>query len=189
MILNFNEKVTVNDILNNDLIVANITKEEVRNKRFKNINGVINKFKQCGKKARSKLIILFGYDDVAEDIYEIGEIREWMAELIKTHPYLFYYVDYNTQNLQILTACIADVTMIKEGRSLTTEEIIANQLQGKTIPNVVMRITLKPETCKLLFDEIIRYGQKVKDSDQNIKEILDNIPSLVRGYLSLLEKG
>jgi|LSQX01.2.fsa_nt_gb hypothetical protein len=175
MVFDFTEQVTELDILSCEYIAVDISKEEVINKDYTHIDRVLKIFKKCKKHGRSKLIILFAFDDVPEEIYEIREIREWVSGLLKRHPYLFYFISGEMQNFQMLIACLADLKIIKRA-SLTSSEILKMLLIGQKLPDIYIQLNLKPQLYRKITASIIKYGRKIGDSERNISKVLMNLP-------------
>jgi hypothetical protein len=70
----------------------------------------VDSLERAGRKARGSLALTFdGYDDTPEEIYEIPEIRRWVAGLLKRKPHLPYFLTFEKQNVLFILACCSDV--------------------------------------------------------------------------------
>lgn len=74
---------------------------------------------------RSLSIVFRGFDDVAEELWEMPKVREWAHKLINTVPHLFYYTDNDAseteQNIILCTnkfQYIVEADRMGEGRHL-----------------------------------------------------------------------
>ena len=146
------------EILNADLIVYSIGKEELIQKGYANFERILETLQKAGKDAREKLMITFdGYDNDDREIYLIPEVREFVKYFYDKCNYLFYFITHEAQNRGIIFACINDVKSYKEkGKNEVTLEIVFNEaIITKTI------------------NAILRYGESQDDLDETIK-LLDS---------------
>jgi hypothetical protein len=166
-------KVTKEQVLSG-LIYFSISKSEVENMDFKRINDAVEVFKDCKDKARGRMMLTFGgYDYTPDEIYEIPEIRNYVAELLKLHPYLFYYISDIDNNNQVILACLCDIQTIRIGqRRQTIKEIFFNNEQrGK----VGIQYDLNAELMRNIVEETFKYGKSVGDKEDNIRRMLDKL--------------
>lgn len=146
------------EMLNADLIVYSIGKEELIQKGYANFERILETLQKAGKDAREKLMITFdGYDNDDREIYLIPEVREFVKYFYDKCNYLFYFITYEAQNRGIIFACINDVKSYKEnGKNDVTLEIVFNEaIITKTI------------------NAILKYGTSQDDLDETIK-LLDS---------------
>lgn len=105
----------IEEILNSDLIVYSIGKEELIQKGYANFERILETLQKAGKDAREKLMITFdGYDNDDREIYLIPEVREFVKYFYDKCNYLFYFITHEVHNRGIIFACINDVKSYKE---------------------------------------------------------------------------
>lgn len=146
------------EILNADLIVYSIGKEELIQKGYANFERILETLQKAGKDAREKLMITFdGYDNDDREIYLIPEVREFVKYFYDKCNYLFYFITHEAQNRGIIFACINDVKSYKEnGKNEVTLEIVFNE-----------------EIITKTINAILRYGTSQNDLDETTK-LLDS---------------
>ena len=117
-----------------------IEKKEVVNKNFIGINKLIKSMEMMGKESRQSINLTFSdYDDVADEIFEIDEIRKFVKVLLQKHPNIFYYLSQNLTNcLQNIILCYADFETFFVGEKkpinqYPIEDIINNNLPEQQV--------------------------------------------------------
>lgn len=174
----FDDEITIKDILSSNYIFVNITKDICRSKSYKYITNILKKFEKIKTAGRNKMLLLFAYDDVPEEIYEIPEIREWVSKLVKKYPHIFYFLSSEMQNKQLIYACLVNLTSVGNFESKTTYEWM---VEGRIYPDVPKKAVLVGINKKIqenIVKGVIEYGLKIEDSMDNILMTLLDLPYL-----------
>lgn len=100
------------------LIIYQVTREEIEAHDQEGVLELFATLKQYGRAVRGRVAIIFdGYNHLPQEIFEIPDIREWVAGLLQKMPYCLYCLTPIENNLQVLVACASDVRAIKEPAS------------------------------------------------------------------------
>lgn len=131
-------------------IIHCVTRKHVEAGEYGPVLRTIETLEAVGRTARGKLMLVFdGYNDAPEEIYEIPEIRAWVAGLAEKKPHLFYFLAQEKQNLQVVLACIAQVKKLRRSGS---EEVLLD-------------VVVSDELRQKLGRAITAYCRKVHDPD------------------------
>ena len=69
--------------------------KEVENKDFDRVDQLFDTLHHAGRGAKNKIALSFlGYDQEPREVYQIQEIREYVAALYEKYPELFYFYMY-----------------------------------------------------------------------------------------------
>lgn len=190
MTIVFEDGMDIERLSNTETVLLVVSKDIVNNMDFTYIEGAIRVLKAGKLASRQKAVLIFiGYDDVPEEIYEIIEIRNWMTEVIKRHPYFLYYLNPNIeQNLAIITACISDIVATSTLDKKSPNEYYSQGIDIRSVPKVKFQITLPRELALLIINETIKYCLEIREEHETMFETLIKIPSLVT-YMEQLAEG
>ena len=84
-----------------------ITKSDVDNKNFNNVDIFIKKLKSFGTVARQKVLFSFaGYDNDKRELIYIPEVIRYTKELLKRYPFFWYYATPVNSEFFILAALL-----------------------------------------------------------------------------------
>jgi hypothetical protein len=76
---------------------------------------------RLGKRGRGSLIMSFaGYGDVPDEIYEIDEIRDYVAVMLEKFPHIFYMLNPFNGSARMLFLCLCDVVAVKSACTAKT---------------------------------------------------------------------
>lgn len=150
---------------NKVMMFYHISKEEVVQKDLRGIEGLLNNLKKLGKPLRDSLIITCGgYDDVAEELHEIEDVREFANLLMEKMPHLLYYTNHDMEGDVWILCSVADevLSVVKEG-----EKMSANELYEKygvdNMPHTQSLLTFRGDKLAKMLKAIIRHGKINKD--------------------------
>lgn len=75
------------------------------------VESYLREFEKLGrKKMRGRVIVSFqGYDSDPREIYQIPEVRKWVARIIKHVPHLFYFLSSEGYDIRLVFFCIANI--------------------------------------------------------------------------------
>ncbi len=166
------------DIGGMDLIVLNISKHEVCNKTYDRVLDCISQLERVGKDAKGKLSILFEYDDHPDEIWEIPEIRTWVAGLIEQAPHLFYFLTKLMDSHLYIVECLADINAIKP--FATYSEALEHAKKTGILPEILLRVNLPHHWSNLIFHKTVEYTLRIGDDLDTINDILSGIPTLYK---------
>lgn len=88
--------------------ISFIGKEEIKELDFSAFEGFMEGVANDGYKNREDTLIFAvnGYDEDERELYDILEVRKYFRELLKKHPYIFYYLEEETWQLPYLCGCV-----------------------------------------------------------------------------------
>jgi hypothetical protein len=186
MLLFTEEMPTKNDVIKSDIIVLNVSKEEVGSGDISRLEKAIDLFMSCKVNGRGKLAIFFeGYDNVPYEIYEITEIRNWVKLAFDKYPYIIYFLSpspmVNSRN--IITSCICDLEIVKSMPSMTFEQIVLANLQGIELPKVNIQPKMNPEMGEKIIKGTICYGKMIGEKEEIIAEVLKYVFIFIANYI------
>lgn len=97
--------------------ISFIDKDDIRALDFTKIEGFINEVCSNGYTTRAETLIISidGYNEDVREVYDIAEIRKYFRELLKKHPYVFYYLDDMVWELPYICACVDVVDVQQDG--------------------------------------------------------------------------
>ena len=92
-----------------------IEKVEVLGLDFSSVEKFIKDIKDSEWDEEGSLVLsVSGYDDDERELYEIREVRKYFRELLKKHPYIFYFLNEGSWKLVYLCAC-ANIETLTSG--------------------------------------------------------------------------
>lgn len=149
------------------LTIIHIEKEEVKLLQFKRIEKTLRVLKKVGKKARNSLLITFsGYDDIPDEIYEIPEIRRWVAKLVKRNPEVFYFLNRELEGSQIILATLCDLTSFYVGEPTKSPlEYYESGIDPTDLPKKTVELTISDELKEHIIKGVTDYAKKINDID------------------------
>ena len=109
------EEYSINENMSDlDLIFHSVSKENVVRQNIDTTNLILENLRKNTTKSRRKLMITFdGYDNDKREVYEIDEIRKYVAKIFEKNYDLFYYLTSLDNNDSIILACIGNLMNIK----------------------------------------------------------------------------
>jgi hypothetical protein len=109
------------DFNNYALASFDVSYEDIINCDIRTVSEALNwllESRQSVLAGRGKIALSFsGYDDDARDVWDIPEIRRYVAALDATFPYWFYFLDLRMSTLGVLGLCLCRV--MKVGAAVT----------------------------------------------------------------------
>ena len=99
-----------------------LNREEIINLDFRRIDKFIKLAEEEFSHDTQNSLDFFvgGYDNKEKELYEIMEVRKYFRELLKRHPYLFYYLHKDSWQLVYLCTC-ANIANTSQKSSVYTE--------------------------------------------------------------------
>lgn len=165
----YNEIMKVLNSGRQPFLVYNIDKEEILKKDFKGLDSFFKIITRVGEPLRqSCAIFCSGYDDVADELYEIPEVRKFVAKMFHRFPYALYYVSREVESENWLISSLADeVNSMFEGdyrvKQMNAYELYANF--GVNTPQVKAMLTFKDDRLTHILKPILDHGKRIKDVD------------------------
>lgn len=147
------------------LVMFEISKEEIKLLQFKRIEKLLTQLKKLGKEARSSLFIMFGgYDSVPEEVHEIPEIRRWAAKFVKRNPEVFYFLSREMQGDQILLTTLCDFTSIHVGEATKSpEEYYKDGVDPMKLPKKRIELELPEGLREMVTIAVMDHGKNIDD--------------------------
>lgn len=100
----------------NAAYLINISKDSIQNKSYKFINQCIDFLMTNGSGSfQSSIVMIDGYNDSPEELYEILEVRSWVYNLFLQHPYFIYFVSRELDSHLDLLSCAGDIEVFYAG--------------------------------------------------------------------------
>lgn len=83
---------------------------------FSLIDGWLSHLIEQGKKSHKTVIIMIdGYEDTSEELFEIMQVRDWISALFQKYPYFLYFINTSLDSHITLLSCIADIDVRYSG--------------------------------------------------------------------------
>jgi hypothetical protein len=79
-------------------------------------------------------ISFHGYDDVNLEIYEIPEVRQFIANLDQSFPYWLFFLTKKTPGLQAVTLCFLPPFLTPQARERILPQRLADLLSNRWFP-------------------------------------------------------
>lgn len=103
-----------------------------------------------------------GYDTDARELWEIPEVRHFVADLDNQFPYWFYFADLQDESLAALAFCICRVTKVATGTTAIDrtdfEQFLDRQFDGMN--SMWERLRLSEAANVARSDAVIEYFSK-----------------------------
>jgi hypothetical protein len=156
------------------LVNYSVPRKDVEELDFSRLDRNIAVFKECRKHARGRLLLTFaGFNDESAEIYETMEIRRYVEEMFKKHPYIFYFLTDIDKNNQIVMACLADIETVTLGeKRKSLNEILSSDSPRDKIG---IRFGLSNEVAEVIAVQAMKYGVSVGDKEIEVKRFLDRL--------------
>lgn len=144
-----------------DLLVFNVSREEVENKFYKPVKDYIKTLETLGLKAYQKGAISFdGYDDDMREIPEIPEIRAFIRKLLNDHPHLFFYMSFKMEVPSYMAPCLGDYYSVYKGKKLTKEEITEMYKNNQELPQIRYHIHIPETNVRRMQRETVKHAAR-----------------------------
>lgn len=151
------------------LFIYNIDKEnELLKKDYEGIGTFLRTLdKLGGRKSFGSAMILFdGYNDVADELHEIKEVREYVKELFERFPHILYYVNFELEGHHVLLSSLLDYVSLSKNEKMSPIEIEKRYgLDPKNRPKHLMYLTMPRVLLEKLQIATIEHGKKMKRKD------------------------
>lgn len=147
------------------LINYEITKEEILSQNFEGIDDLMNTANQVGKGLYDSIFLMCGgYDDVADELYEIPEVKAYVKMMFKKYPHILYYISRRLDGDQWLLTCLSDSIELTNRERLSAIEISEKYPNYEDAPETLVQLTLPKEELTSMLKGIIAHGRKQKDT-------------------------
>lgn len=170
------EKFTINEKLSDfDLIFHSVSKNEIISKDMETLNSVLAQLRANKEKSRRKLMITFdGYDNDKREVYEIDEIRKYVAKVFDENYDLFYYLTLLDNNASIILACIGNITNIKYDNYNRIKLIIdtPDNIRMKIVNGILTACKFNVEVAKEILKKLFNYDKEVENGKFYNSQIL-----------------
>lgn len=155
------EEYRINENLSDlDLIFHSVSKEKVVKKEIDATNLILEHLRKNSDKSRKKLMITFdGYDNDKREVYEIDEIRKYVAKVFEQNHDLFYYLTSLANNDAILLACLGNLCNIRfDNYNKTMLKIdTPDEIRRKIISGVLDASKLDEKVAKEIIKNLFNY--------------------------------
>lgn len=152
-------------LINDDLYVMNINKDLITEQSYTFINNSVSYLRNLKTKAHKSVIIMVdGYGEVATELYEIPEVRTWVAGLFERYPYFLYFINTDLDSHITLLSCIGDIETLTVGYpTLSPMEYKRRGIDPLKLPRKQWNITLSEIQFSKLTNSLMEYGQEIND--------------------------
>ena len=146
-----------------------IKKKEVLNLDFRKIDEYIKMSEEDFFNNTKNSLVLFvdGYDNDKRELYDIIQVRKYFRELLKRHPYLFYYLNTNSWQLVYLCSCVNIAKATQESKT-----------------NIEIQFRKDVEFVRNVIQSTINY-----DKLNDVKELEDFVGKLTQFMLTGILQG
>ena len=150
------------------MLFYHIPRHEVENKDFSGIDKLMNTIQNVGKECCQSLILTVnGYDDTAEELFEIEEVVQFVNILFAKYPNLLYYVSTFAEADGWLINCYADsLTAIRSVESrMTAEEVYEKYgFSLSNVPRIKVTLDISEEKQVNVLKGIVKHSKLKKDA-------------------------
>lgn len=155
------EEFSINENMSDlDLIFHSVSKKEVIKQDIETTNLILAHLRKNSSKSKKKLMITFdGYDNDKREVYEIEEIRKYVAKVFEQNHDLFYYLTSLINNDSIILACLGNLTNIRFNNSNKTLLGIEtpDEIRRKIINGVLDASNLNEKEAKEIIKNLFNY--------------------------------
>jgi hypothetical protein len=151
-------------MINPNIYFYHASKEEVKSQNIKGVTKflfTLNKLKSDA--FQSACITVGGYDDVADELYEIKEVVEWVKKWVGKFPHALYFLNPEIEAHVYVLGCLGDVHAVSklyDGKRLSPQEMNALGIAGEP---VTMKIFLHDEWYLKMKEGVKNFSQISKD--------------------------
>jgi hypothetical protein len=121
-----------------DYVAIIVSRDEVNAQDTSSVMAVLKPLMsspEAALKAFERFDISFhGYDDVQWEIYEIPEIRQFVANLDQSFPYWLFFLTKKTPGLQAVTLCFLPPFLTPQARERILPQRLADLLSNRWFP-------------------------------------------------------
>lgn len=158
------------------IVCIAVTKGEILSDKFVTIDTFIRELKKYGQRAKGKLMLTFsGYDDVPYEVFEIEEVRNYMARVFERYPFIFYFLTDLDMNNKTILACLCDVETLYVGE--TKQSLTDIMYSGGTAGPVHVSYSINPKLSKRIADGVVSYclsiGETRKEAAKFVERLFD----------------
>jgi hypothetical protein len=154
---------------------AVVDKEHILKKDIKPVVEVIDSVSLKEKLSKGDpfqkiAITISGYDNTADELWEIPEVRVWANRLINKIPYLFYYIEnefYQTQ--QTLMLCMNDYEAVFAGEKKSPDEYGKEGVRYDQLPQSTIKIHVHRKSMHEMFSEVRKHAKTLNKPQNAIK--------------------
>lgn len=131
------EQLSLDDLMTTgvDYLHITITKDEVINNDFTKSMSLLKQLTLNRKHIeyyRERVDIAFdGYNETSEELWEIPEVRNYVAELDNRFPYWLYFLSKNGNGLIVIIKCFLLPNLTPEGNKLYNEKRLQDYLERR----------------------------------------------------------
>lgn len=171
--------------MDSTLFAVSVSKKMVKQRDIKVLLSVFRHLDQQPNGGYNRLHLTFGgYGDVPDEVYEIMEIRKWVAFIIERYPKLFFYLTDMQQIDELVMLCYFDVETSHVGEKLTEEEWFKRgRYTPDSRPEVRIKVTWEREKLNQIVAGVRKHGKETGREDLAEKAV-DRIKTRT-GYLDL----
>jgi len=140
---------------------TSIPSDHVKAKNLAFVDYAINYIKQNLDDQLGSMFLTFaGYGYRAEEVYEIEEIRDYVAKVFEKYPYIFYFLTPELDNMNMFLSCLSNVTVHKDLFFGSLSSIVVNT-EYPNAPKVRVKIKPSKETMAKIARESTKYAKSI----------------------------
>lgn len=151
----------------NTFILMPIMREEIESQDVSRVEDFIKTMTKIGKPLRQKCgLSVSGYDHIPTELFEIQDVRKFIAKLFRRNPFLMYYIDVKTGFHEWLLSTLADsVTALRREEHLGKNVYEVLELYGINPPQFQVHLTFNGERFSEMMEGIRKHGIKIGDKE------------------------
>jgi hypothetical protein len=157
--------------------------EELFKMNFEGIDTFFKTLDSQGKNGIGNAIILVdGYNDVTTELYEIPQVRKFVAELFKRYPHVLNYVNFDLEGHVWLLSSWLDMTAVYAGKKLTFEEHIKKYGIDAPLPRFNVKLDIPTPLLNSTIKAMREHGNKIK-ANKNVENQVARLNAIFRGAI------
>lgn len=110
----------------NDILMLGVTREDVIKGR---VERYVREFERFGRRKNMGQVRIFfdGWEHDPREVFQIREITNWAARLLKNVPHLFYFLAPEDYAMRVFFMCIVDV------KSRASDQVAISKEEAKLL--------------------------------------------------------
>lgn len=149
------------------LVMFPIERDEIEEMKFKRLDDLFKTLNRVGKHLRGSCgITVSGYDDVTDELFEIEDVRKFVAKMFRRYPYMLYYMSRELEVDRWMLSSWADITTSARtfDQIMTARE--AAERYGANPPKFGVMTTFQGGKFDEMIEALRKHGEKLGDKEE-----------------------
>lgn len=107
------------------------------------------------------MILIDGYNDTADELYEIPQVRKFIKELFNRYPHVLNYVNFDMEGERYMLASLFDVEAVYRGERMTFAEHSKKYGRNTPMPRYDMKLRIDKELVRKIMTAMFLHGNSL----------------------------